>query len=79
VTDESGRVAVDFVGRYERLAEDFRLVGQKIGLPAIELPRLQAAREPVKYAAFYTAESRRIAAERYGNDVELFGYRFDDE
>jgi chondroitin 4-sulfotransferase 11 len=77
VTDEAGQLAVDFIGRYERLTEDFRLVGQTIGLPAIELPRLQAAREPVRYAGFYSVETRRIAGERFGLDVELFGYTFD--
>jgi len=76
VTNEEGGLAIDFVGRYERLAEDFRFVEQAIGLPTIELPRLQAAREPRTYAAFYTAETRRIAADRYGRDVEMFGYAF---
>ena len=33
VTNEEGRIAIDFVGRYERLADDFRLVANRIGLP----------------------------------------------
>jgi hypothetical protein len=70
------RLAIDVVGRYERLAEDFERIGQTAGLPRLELPRLQAVREPRPYAAFYTVETRRIAAERYGGDVERFGYRF---
>jgi sulfotransferase famil protein len=77
VTNDEGRLAVDFVGRYERLAEDVRVVEQRIGLPPIELPRLQVARAPVSYAAFYTAETQRIVADRYERDLELFGYTFD--
>ena len=77
VTNEEGRLAIDFVGRYERLADDFRLVERAVGLPNTELPRLQAAREPMKYASFYTDETRRIVQDRYGRDVEMFGYRFD--
>jgi chondroitin 4-sulfotransferase 11 len=77
VTDEEGRLATDFVGRYERLAEDWRRVGQRIGLPAIELPRLQAVRERRPCSELYTAETRRIVADRYGRDAEMFGYAFD--
>lgn len=77
ITDDHGRIAVDFVGRYEQLAEDFRRVEERIGLPPIDLPRLQAARAPRSYPAFYTADSRQIVAQRYARDLELFGYAFD--
>jgi hypothetical protein len=77
VTNEEGQLAIDFVGRFERLADDFRLAAQRIGLPPIELPRVQVARHPVDHAAFYTAETRAIVADRYGQDVEMFGYAFD--
>jgi chondroitin 4-sulfotransferase 11 len=77
VTDDEGQLAVDFVGRYERLADDVRLLERTIGLPALELPRLQTARSPVSYATLYTAETRQIVADRYARDVEMFGYAFD--
>jgi hypothetical protein len=75
VTDDAGRIAVDFVGRHERLAEDWDRVARRIGLPPVALPRLQAA-PAMPYAAFYTDETRRIVAARYRGDVELFGYAF---
>jgi hypothetical protein len=77
VTNAEGQVAIDFVGRYEHLADDFRLVEQQIGLPTTELPRLQEARERLKYAGFYTPETRRIVAERFRVDLEMFGYEFE--
>lgn len=76
VTNDDGQLAVDFVGRYERLAEDFRLVAQRIGLPVVELPHLQVARVPMRYAAFYTTETARLVAARYSRDIEMFGYAF---
>lgn len=74
VTDDAGQLAVDFVGRYEHLAGDLRAVERRIGLAPLDLPRLQAARKPLPFAAFYTAETAQLVAERYARDAELFGY-----
>jgi hypothetical protein len=74
--NRKGKLAADFVGRYERLADDFRIVQERTGLPEVELPRLQAARTAAKYAAYYTPETRGIVARRYQRDIEMFGYEF---
>lgn len=77
VTNSLGDVAVDFVGRYENLEADFRIVAQEIGLPAtISLPRLQAAAREDHYAAYYTGELQKIVANRFERDVDLFKYQF---
>jgi hypothetical protein len=76
LTNAKGELDADFVGRYERLADDFQIVQQKTGLPTIELPRLQAARSVAKYAPFYTPKTRDIVGERFRKDVEMFGYEF---
>jgi hypothetical protein len=77
VTNDAGDIGVDFVGRYERLLADFGLVQRMIGLPPIKLPRLQAARYPVRYADYYSQRARRAVAERFARDIELFGYKFE--
>lgn len=74
VTNAEGKVAVDFVGRFERLAEDFRWLQERIGMPATVLPKLQAARTQARYTDFYTPELRRIVAARFEKDIETFGY-----
>ena len=76
VTDAEGKVGVDFVGRFERLIEDFRLVQEKIGLPRHDLPWLQKARTVARYTDFYNKETRQIAGERFRRDLEIFGYEF---
>lgn len=43
--DESGRLLVDFVGRYERLQEDFDRVCERLGIPASPLPRINRSME----------------------------------
>ena len=76
LTNRKGELAVDFVGRYERLADDFATVRQRTGLPDIELPRLQAARSVAKYMSYYNPRTQEIVAERFRKDIEMFGYRF---
>jgi chondroitin 4-sulfotransferase 11 len=76
LTNRKGELVADFVGRYERLAEDFDAVRAKTGLPEIALPRLQAARTVAKYAPYYTDRTRAVVAERFRKDIEMFGYEF---
>ncbi len=76
VTNSSGEVAIDFVGRYEKLDNDFAQVAHEIGLPPeIMLPRLQAAPKSV-HADYYMSETRALMGERYARDIDLFEYRF---
>jgi hypothetical protein len=76
--DTNGKVSVDFVGRFERIKEDWTTVCKQIG---IEEPLIHAHRtlnKPNKhYTEFYTTESRSIIAELYREDIRLFGYSFE--
>lgn len=77
LTNGSGRVAADFIGRYENLASDFQRVAGAIGYPSsITLPTLQAAPLRVNYAEYYTPTTQRAVGERYAQDIELFSYKF---
>lgn len=60
LTNEAGQMGIDFVGRYERLLSDFQLVQQRIGLPYIELPRLQAARYEVRFMDYYSTQLQKV-------------------
>lgn len=72
-----GRVAVDLVGRFERLQADWDRVCDRIGLPRHALPRLnETARRD--YRSYYDARTRRAVAERFAREIALFGYRFDE-
>jgi len=76
LTNRKGEPTADFVGRYERLADDFKIVRERTGLPEIELPRLQAARRAAQYAPYYTPRTREVVADRFRKDIEMFGYEF---
>ena len=74
---DTGAPAVDFVGRFERLAEDFAHVAARMGR---EVPLASANRTRSRpredYRSHYTAETAAIVGRAYARDVALFGYEF---
>lgn len=74
ITDEQGQVIVDFVGRFERLEEDFAYISSRIG---IDVPLSHENRsERASYREYYTPETRDIVARHFARDIERFGYVF---
>jgi sulfotransferase famil protein len=72
-----GALVPDFVGRFERLSEDFAEVAPKIGAEPV-LPHLtrSAGRDERHYRSFYDSELAEMVGERYSEDARLFGYAF---
>ena len=70
ITDRNG-IVVDFVGRFERLTEDWDVLRERFGLPELPLRNVSSRSE---YEAVYTPEIARLVADRYSRDIELFGY-----
>jgi hypothetical protein len=75
VLSESGDMLVDFVGRYERLAEDFAAVCDRIGIECC-LPHVNRSSHG-DFRDYYTPDMRELVEEVYKADIELFGYQFD--
>ncbi len=73
--DENGDLLVDFVGRLERLDEDFLHVCRRIGAPGTSLPHLLKS-DRRAYQLYFNASGRRFVELRYARDIELFGYTF---
>jgi hypothetical protein len=69
---------VDQVLRFERLADDFAEVSRHIFGEEVRLPKRNVSRDPTHYRDFYDAAGRALIAEKYRDDIEAFGYRFDD-
>lgn len=87
VTDRSGRLLVDFVGKLESLDEDWRQARDLAGLPPIELRKLNTRFgweisderlriEAEGYRHQYDQRTRNMIQKRYAKDIELFGYDF---
>ena len=70
-----GGHALDFLGRFERMAEDMAEVRARVGLPERELGRTRTS-DHAPYREAYTARMRDIVGEVYAEDVTLLGYGF---
>lgn len=73
-------VAVDFVGRYERLAEDVRTMFSEIGLDP-EMAVLPGAKSHTRKRSFremYDDETRGLVEEVHAKELARFGYSFSD-
>jgi hypothetical protein len=75
LTDNDGKLIVDFVGRYETLAQDFQHVCQVLNIEA-SLPSLNKTVHR-DYKSYYTERAKKIVEEHFKEDIELFGYTFD--
>jgi hypothetical protein len=73
--DGDGRRIVDFIGRYENLQADSDRLFERLGLPAVQLPRLNTT-ERIHYSAYFTDELTEIVRQRYQRDIAAFGYEF---
>lgn len=66
-----------FVGRFERLADDFAEVAATLGFDErLELPHKLRVERRTTYRDHYTPQLRDLVAERYAEDVARFGYEF---
>lgn len=74
LSDASGAQIVDFVGRFERLEEDFAEVCRRIGVDA-SLPHLKKSRHR-DYRELYSGETRDVVAKVFAGDLERYGYEF---
>lgn len=74
ISDEQGRSLANFVGRSERLYDDFETVCSRIGVTATL--RHENATEHGPYRDYYTGETRAIVARHFARDIAAFGYRF---
>ncbi len=75
--DCRGDIPLDFIGRFERLEEDFTRVSTRLGLPEAPLPHLIRSGGP-PYQEVYDRRSRALIARRYAEEIAFFGYTFEN-
>ncbi len=75
ICDASGHLAVDFIGRFERLDDDFTQVMNRLGLD-VSLPHINASKRR-DYRDYYDDETRAKVATHWHRDISLFDYQFE--
>jgi hypothetical protein len=74
--DPNGEVIVDYIGKFEQLAEDWAEIERKIGAPS-ELPHLKKNPERKRhYTEYYAQSLQDIVRDQFCVDSEYFGYEF---
>ena len=74
ITDADGKLLVNFVGRFERLAADFKTICRHLGREAT-LPHLKASKRG-NYRDYYDEPTQQIVADWFRKDIERFAYQF---
>lgn len=75
---KNGQPIVGFIGKLERMNEDWKLLMEKVGLD-YELPHFNRTQKKNEhYSSDYTSEALvRKVADRYREDIEYFEYEFE--
>jgi hypothetical protein len=68
-----GKLGVDFLGRFENLAKDFREIEKKIGYSHKELSHIRSSSKNIEHK-FYDHEMRKVVQKIYAEDFERFRY-----
>lgn len=74
IVDQELRPMVDYVARYENLAEDWAYICGRLNLSTVLPGRMKSHHRP--YQEYYSDETRAMVGELYSRDVSMFGYAF---
>lgn len=74
LTDHLGHLLVDFLGRFERLHNDFAEACHRLRVPVPVLPHHNQTTHG-HYSDYYDIDMCESVAKRYQRDIELFGYQ----
>ena len=72
--DKREKILVDFVGRFETLNDDIKLLSKKLNLN-IKLNHYNSSNKE-EYTNIYTGEMIKIVANVYQKDLSIFNYKF---
>jgi hypothetical protein len=77
LVDLDGQLLVDHVGRLENVQSTLDWVSRRLGIEPIQMPHVNGTRKG-HYAQFYNSSTRDMVAEICRQDIEYFGYHFEE-
>ena len=72
-----GKPMVSFVARFEKLQESFDYVCDKVGMERRTLPHINRS-DHKPYQEYYSAQLKEKVSQLYQEDIEVFGYFFEE-
>ena len=72
-----GELLVDYVGRFESIAADFREVMTQLALPACDLPHKRKGQATRDYRRCYSDSLAERVGKHFADDLAAFQYEFD--
>jgi hypothetical protein len=75
LVDGEGKLLTDYIGRVETMQQSFEFIASKIGVPAVQLQKVNAT-ERSAYRDYYDQELIDGVAKLYADDLKLFEYDF---
>lgn len=74
LTDQNGKIIVDYIGKFENIEEDFEKLQTILGIED-NLPRLNKT-DHKNYRLYYNENTKRIVEKLYFEDIMNFNYEF---
>ena len=74
LVDEQGELLVEFIGKFENLAQDFAKICERLSIQA-ELGHAKPSARAA-YREYYDAETEALIAEHFAKDIAAFDYHF---
>lgn len=68
---------IDFLMRFERLDQDFKLVCERVGIPYVRLPHRNKS-ERAHYSSYYDEELKEIVRNKFQEEIAFGDYCFEE-
>ncbi|MHA1284823.1 MAG: sulfotransferase family 2 domain-containing protein [Promethearchaeota archaeon] len=74
----NGKIAVNFIGKYEKLKDDLSYIFKKLKLPMENLPKEKTNYRKIKdnYKSYYDDKTKKLVYKIYQKEIKLFNYKF---
>lgn len=72
----TNNICVDNFIRHENIQQDFNDMCERVGLPVMELPKINATNHD-HYSSYYDDQSRKIVENLFQEDIDMFNYKFE--
>jgi hypothetical protein len=73
--NKKGEIPLDFIGKFEKLQEDFSFVCQTMGISDTSLPKLYTSNN-YRYTDFYDRETIDLVYHLYKEEIEFFKFEY---